>query len=407
MNTSSPRLREPNGKRLLFIPEAVSLAHVSRLFVLAQAARARGYEVCFACDPRYNKLFGAEAHGFEEIWSIPTDRFQAALRRGTPIYDVATLIRYVRDDLRLLERYKPDAVIGDFRLSLSISARKAQVPYFTVTNGYWSPYAAVEFLVPDMPLVRYLGVGLTQRVFDLIRPLVFALHSRPLNSARRKFGLSPLPGDLRTAYTDADQVLYADLPELVPVNQLPGNHHFIGPVLWSPAIPLPSWWSDIPPGPVIYVNLGSSGQSKLLPAILEALAPLPVAVVAATAGLIIPEQTPPNAFIADFLPGDIASQRASLVICNGGSPAAYQSLSAAVPVLGVASNLDQHLNMALVEKAGAGRLIRAPQASIPVIRDHAEDMLASYSAKHAATRLADCISARPVADRFLSLLPTR
>ena len=49
------------------------------------------------------------------------------------------------------------------------------------------------------------------------------------------------------------------------------------------------------------------------------------------------------------------------VICNGGSPTCYQAFSAGVPVIGIASNLDQYLNMRAVENANAGVLIRPQQ----------------------------------------------
>ncbi len=62
--------------------------------------------------------------------------------------------------------------------------------------------------------------------------------------------------------------------------------------------------------------------------------------------------------MADYLPGEAAAARSAVVVCNGGSLTTQQALVAGVPVIGVAGNLDQHLNMEAVERAGAGVLLR-------------------------------------------------
>src|SRR5262249_51452155 len=148
-------------------------------------------------------------------------------------------------------------------------------------------------------------------------PVAFAVHARPLNRLRREYGLPGLGHDLRRTYTDADHVLYADVPELVPTVDLPPHHHYLGPVLWSPALGPPAWWGDVPEDrPIVYVTLGSSGRPGLLDAALAALEGLPVTALAATAGRPPPARVPGNARVADYLPGEQASARASLVVCN-------------------------------------------------------------------------------------------
>ena len=95
---------------------------------------------------------------------------------------------------------------------------------------------------------------------------------------------------------------------------------------------------------------------------------MPITVVAATAGR---EQSLPataNSRVADYLPGDACAKLASVVICNGGSPATYQALAAGKPVIGLAGNTDQFLNMGAVAAAGFGILLRAHRAADHAIR---------------------------------------
>ena len=163
----------------------------------------------------------------------------------------------------------------------------------------------------------------------------------------------------------------------------------LDPVTWSPPLPLPSWWTNIPQGiPLVYVTLGSSGQGALLPGVLRALASLPVTVLAATAGRVDLDAVPGNALVAAFLPGEEAARRSSLVICNGGSPTSQQALAAGVPVLGIASNLDQFLNMGGIEAAGAGQLLRTDRFDEQALCKTAEGLLASRAAADAAMRIA-------------------
>ena len=369
--------------------EAVTLAHVGRPLALARTLDRTRYEVHLACAHGYEPFVRHESLRSWPLHSISSEQFLAALAAGKPVYDAATLRAYVRDDLKLLREVKPDLVIGDFRLSLSVSARLAQIPYAGVINAYWSPYVQQHYSVPDIALARVLPITLADRLFRLVRPLAFALHSVPLNRVRHSYRLPSLGYDLRRIYTDADHVLYADVPEMFPPHGLPERHMYLGPVTWSPPVALPDWWAALPPErPVVYVTLGSSGQASLLPLVLQALAPLPLTVVAATAGKAGPGPVPANARLAAYLPGMEAARRSSLVICNGGSPTSQQALGAGVPVLGIAGNLDQFLNMHGVVAAGAGALLRADRLNEGRLRQTVEDLLRQPGPRAAAAEVA-------------------
>ena len=375
--------------RILFVAEAVTLAHVARPLTLAAGLDASRWEIHLACDPRFLHLFPSLPGPVHPIHSIPGDRFLAALEHGKPLYDTATLAAYVEEEIGLLEELRPDAVIGDFRLSLAVSARRSSIPYLTISNAYWSPYAIQRYPIPELPLVHLLGLRTAQWLFDLVRPAAFAYHCLPLNRICRRFGVSAPGYRLGRVYTDADHVLYADPPNWVATRPLPPNHYFVGPVTWSPDLPLPAWWNELPDErPLVYVNLGSSGPVQLLPDILEALADLPVTVVAATAGRIEVASPPANCRVADYLPGERAIRRANLVICNGGAPTTQQALIEGVPVLGIATNLDQHLNMQAVVAHGMGRLLRSDLATPTAIASEATSMLSDPGYKKAATRMA-------------------
>ncbi len=358
-------------KRILFFAEAVTLAHVARCVTLADYLFNTGnYDIALAADSRYDEILGGLNYRRIPLQSISCQYFLNKISKGDPIYSVEILSDYVNEDLKIIEEFKPDFIFGDFRLSLAISSQLAKIPYATITNAYWSPYADIGYPIPEMPLTKIFGVTLAQKLFNLVRPIVFKLHSVAFNKTCKKFGVPPLNQDMREVYTHADYTLYADIESLVPMKALPSNHLFIGPVLWSARVALPVWWYQLPVDKsVVFVTLGSSGDSSLLPMILEALSELPVTVVCVTAKLANVTERYENVYIADFLPADEAVRKSDVVICNGGSPMVYQSLVENKAVIGIPCNLDQYLMMSILVAANKGEMIRAGKANVKLIRE--------------------------------------
>lgn len=359
-------------------------------------------------DPRYQALVATSNLESLTIWSIPGKQFLSALAKGNPIYRKSDLIRYVADDLAIIEQTEPDLIVGDFRLSLSISARLTGTPYATVANAYWSPYSRHAYPVPELPLTRVVGQSIAQWLFDRIRPLAFSSHCKPLNQARRHYGLASLGKDLRRIYTDADEVLLADAPEYFPVSDQAVDHLYLGPIYWAPETPLPSWWDEIDTTrPVVFVTMGSSGQAAVFNEILNALANLPVTVIGATGGRVEETTYPPNARVDAFIPIDRALEVADLVVCNGGSLMTYQSIAAATPVLGIPSNLDQHLNMAYLTKAGVTQSLRSEQVSPTNVSRLILSMLGNTELQDRVKRAATILNAHDYRETFREFVRTK
>ena len=360
-----------------------------RSFSPARPAKT-GHTTAIACDPRYEKFVSGAGQEFLPIHSISSRRFLGALAKGKPFSDEQTLCGYVEEDTALIERTKPDLIVGDFRLSLSVSARRAGIPYATIINAYWSPFVVDRRLpMPVLPITRLLPLPAAGALFDIFSPFVSRQFCRPMNRVRAIYGMPALQSDLRSVYTDADHVLYADSPAMFATAELPDNHRHIGPILWAPPMPAPAWWAHIDrTRPVVYLTLGSSGPPALLSVVLEALSRFKVTVLVSTAGAPVALQSASHIHIADYLPGIEAAARSNLVICNGGSPTAHQALAAGVPVLGIASNMDQFLNMRAVAAAGAGLTIRADRSTVTTVSEAIGRLLSDQRFSEAAQAVA-------------------
>jgi UDP:flavonoid glycosyltransferase YjiC (YdhE family) len=200
--------------------------------------------------------------------------------------------------------------------------------------------------------------------------------------------------------TWGDVTLYPDPPSLVPVRDLPENHQFIGPILWSPQIPLPSFFETLDQTqPLAYVTLGSSGKVDRLPMILRGLRRAGIVSIVSTAGRTsgIEELTP---YAADYLPGSTVAKKCAFVVSNGGSSTGYQALAEGIPVLGVPFNLDQYLAMTAIETAGAGILLRCGTLTEDGVAQAANKLSKDLSYRSAAQQIARTIESLSPCEHF-------
>ena len=345
--------------RVLFIGEGSTLAHAARPLALAAALPKHRYEVFLAAPERYRQWVPPRVQWLPLQAQTPAE-FTERLERGLPVFSRTRLEAYFEEDLALFEATQPQAVVGDLRLSLAASARKAGVPYISISNAYWSPDRPLR---PIRPVLKRFGrwpAPLKELAFRALIPAVLRWQATPVDRLLEAHGLAPLGRDLRRAFTEADVTLYADLPALFPELAETPRRRFLGPVPWEPPMDPPPWWDRLPEDkPLAYVTLGSSGDAGLLAAMTGWLTEMGYAVLLATAGRAELHGDDETVFVADYVPGLAACERADLVVCNGGSPTSTQALLKARPVLGIASNMDQLLNIRAVQARGAGLGLRA------------------------------------------------
>lgn len=357
-------------KTILFISEAASLAQVVRLATLARSLEGARYQVHFACARFDDIIFAGCPFTLHPIYSLSPATVDRRVRTGLRSYGRRTLARYVAEDRALMQRLRPDLVVGDLRLSLPVSAPASGVRYACLINAYWSPEAERDgFPLPDHPIVSLLGVDLAARHFRKALPYVFDHFARPVNALRRAHGLPPV-GSLQNVLTKADYTLYPDVPALVPLRRpAASSGRFLGHVDWSAPVPLPPWWRRLDPGrPTVYLTLGSSGRVELLPLVIDTVAAMGFQVIVSTAGRAAVDSGWRHVYAADYLPGRTAARVACAVISNGGSSTGYQALAEGRPVLGIPSNLDQYLASDAIGRFGAGLHVRAGSAERAAIR---------------------------------------
>jgi UDP:flavonoid glycosyltransferase YjiC (YdhE family) len=383
--TQEPSAGRPK-KKILFFAEGATLAHVGRPYVLAESLNPCEYDISFARPKNFAWLTAKTDFRVLDLYCQDSETFAKKLDWGQPLYDLATLERYVNDDLKLIETEQPDVIIGDFRLSLSISARLAKIPYFTICDAYWSPERPLALHLPVFKWTPFVPLSIAEWMFSRIAPATLRFHTAPLEKLRARYGLSPLGHDLRLCYTDADIRLLANIPQLYTELVVSNNATFLGPVAWSPKGAIPDVIED--ERDFIYVTMGSSGDPKTLDSLIPVLEETGLPLVISSAGKpTTPSRRNSKTHIFEYLPGELVCKRAALVVCNGGSPTTNQALVNGVPVLGIPRNMDQFLNMETIQKFGAGLSLRADRLSAETIHKAGQALLFNSEFRNSAERL--------------------
>ena len=348
----------PRSQRVLVIGDSISLAHVARAMVAARMLAAAGRQVVFATGAAHQTL--ARQEGFEprEIHCEPPERALAAIRRGSHIFDLETVERYVSADLALIEDVGPELIVADFRLSLNISAEVAGVPYWNILNGYMTHYYAASQEPPEtFPLTRLLGRRVSRRFFPMLKRWVLRYYAWHFNRARRRRGLKPA-GDIFRIMESPHANLIADLPEFVPCANLPANYRYVGPLIWEPNVPEPEWLGRLDTArPCVYVTMGSTGEGAAFRRIIAALVAAGYQVLTTTGGQI--EGLPAGVFAAKFAPGSALARRSVATVCHGGSLTIYQSLRERAPVIAIPTFHDQEINAERLDATGFGARLSA------------------------------------------------
>ena len=82
----------------------------------------------------------------------------------------------------------------------------------------------------------------------------------------------------------------------------------------------------------------------------------------------------------------------------------YQALAAGKPVIGLATNMDQFLNMAAVEDAGCGRLLRSSSCTVESVRAAVREAIEDNHLQARALEIMKCIAHYPAARIFADVL---
>lgn len=380
-------------KKILMIPEGNWLAHVSRPLVFANVLRNKGYEVLFACSGKHSDLPRQAGFPTHPLFTKDPEHGLTKARRLGSSYDDFLVKNYVESEIECLSKLKPALVVGDFRITLSISTELLDIPYISILNAYWTNFYSARSAAPEsMRITQLLGQRLSNLLLPLIKPLVLKWAAIPFNRERRRRKLKPC-GNIFDIMASKILNLLVDAPEYAPTQNLPSNFRYVGPIIWEPPVETPPWLSGLDPKkPIIYYTLGSTGSRESAVNLIDAFANTDYQIIVSTGEIARLSKTPPNFHVAEYLPGIKIMGVCHLVICHGGNGTIYQALTRGVPIIGIPTMHDQEINMDRIVDLGVGIKLSERKLETQGLIEAIEKILSDPHYLQNARRLQEIIS---------------
>ena len=336
---------------ILFFPSSVGNSHLHRLQLLYVSLEEHlGKSVC--------AMRGASMLDLTEVCKIevPDITVENFSENIYAKYTVELIEQCVEAEIALIEKYRPDAVIGDMRFSLAISSRLTKTPYISLVNGYMTDYfnpASAMMSREKRPFQFRIASWLGRRIQNRQKRKLAA----NFRWVARKHGIKRL--NSLYDFLRGDLTLVADIPQFCSMEKLPPDVKYIGPLIWEGTDErIPQFVKNINPAEkLIYVTLGNTGKAALAKWACEAFAEAEgYKIVITTGGFVgLGElRFPEHFFVTKFIPGSEVLKRASFCIHCGGNGTTYQALAQGVPAVVVPFNTDQLINARLVKKHGVG-----------------------------------------------------
>lgn len=347
--------------KVLAIPNAHALAHVSRLLEVAKILRQRGHVVIFAGHGKYLKVAEWDGFTIHELPYIPVERLVQIVRsqRLWQLYPEKELENFIAAELQLYEKIRPDLVLLDNRPTAHTSAEKAGLKTAAVLNVHMSNYRQIPFFsFTQLAKSKHLaGLALADRLENKIEYWLYDyLVMGNLNRIRRRLGLRKI---YAYEHEEGNIALLADIPEFNPVTRLPLHARYIGPLTWRNTLPAPTCLDKLNPDqPTIYFSLGSEGLDELV-AHLGELTRQGIQIVVAMGATDISAQTQPpdGVFLEQYVNTEILLPHCDLVCCHGGNGTLYQALWHGLPSVVVATHAEQHYGGKRIQQLGLGRAL--------------------------------------------------
>ena len=394
------------SRTVLFAPCAFNLAETSRMLEIALGV-ARD-EVASTL---FQSHFISDGGDFEPLivkHGFPLTRMEprltpdkiehiAKVDRGekfTPGFTDAEMIQRVENEVAVLKRLAPVAVVTGSYPSIPVTCRVLKIPLVWVVQSTWLPDffehgagmtdhvrpAAIK-AVADRCILAFINFWIKHGILDSV------------NHAAKHFGV---PGYQSIFdYWRGDITLVAEPPEFSGV-KLPPNHFFTGPLIPQEEFPMPEEVRNIPRDkPLIYFAMGSSGTREIVARIIESFEGRPYRVIAPVKFQLsqVPNvHIPSNVLVTDWVPAVQVNKMTDLSVIHGGIGTVMTAALAGKPVVGVGMQMEQVANLACLERLGFAIRVGKSRNPSRKVQEAIAELLNDESAKCKAAAFAKVVA---------------
>jgi len=218
-------------------------------------------------------------------------------------------------------------------------------------TDYFDP---VDVMIPKQtrPLEHKIA-SIAARAIQRNQKRTLATHFREIAQKHRLEKLVSLYD-----FLTGDLTLIADLPEFCPLENLPQNFRYIGPLIWEGLNGTADYLKDLDSSKqIIYATTGNTGKETFIQLVIDAFKnDTSYEVVLTTGAFIHPDAVPKisHIHVASFIPGSEILKQSQAIIHCGGNGTTYQAMSQGVPAVVIPFNNDQTINAWLIKRHKVG-----------------------------------------------------
>ena len=335
-------------KTIIFFPIEIGLAHLTRSLAIASALKKKGHRIIFAVPERKNEF--VKKAGIEPVLISEYSR-NDDISFLTRMRDTRFLQNLVSEEVHLLDRFKPNISVIDFRLTAVASSLARNIPTVYLTGGGGLPYGCYLPNVGFPPFVHRFMTPLIQTVIWQAKKQ-FAAQLLELTAFLNK------RIDMDTLFKKMHYIVPEQPSYLPPLNNSL-KIHYVGPIFWDGfEVAKPLWLEKIKPtGKTIYVTFGGTGfDGRKLIEIASTLLKYGYTVVVSASHIADISDFPKHErlHVEKHLPGLEVCRKVDLVICHGGYGTLMQAALSGKPVIAIPFNPDQLLHAARFQELGLG-----------------------------------------------------
>jgi UDP:flavonoid glycosyltransferase YjiC (YdhE family) len=350
-------------RRLIFFPFDL-FSHYLRCLPLADAVR-NDFDIHFTASRHEgaNQRVRGAGYSLVACQSIDAERMSVLESRLDHSWMRQEELEPIfLDQVRVLRELKPDLVISDFSITLPMAAELTHTPCVTLMVGHLSQHYRFARPGPAAhPGIKWLRRlhcprPLETALTTLGEKVEFRIMHRGVRAIRKKHQLRS-----RAHYLDeieGDHNLITDVEDFSPMNNLPGNFTYIGPIFHRDPTPESDVLERLDPGKkTVLITLGTFWKSDELYTLFNDPAFRSYNVV--LAGKPGVSMAPP-VVVKPFINLEALLPRTDLVICHGGDATVYQCVAHGTPLLGLPFQGEQTWSLERVARLGLGEALRFP-----------------------------------------------
>ena len=403
---------------LLFAPETWNLSETLRMLAIAKASCQSFNPVFLSYGGRFTNMVqesGFPVHELEPRLTeekaehlVQIDRME---KRGD-FFEVDELTQRVENEIGLLSKLNPVAVVTGFCLSTVVSCRAARIPlvwviaapgvkpYFHAGLGTW-PDAF------DSPFLRWIPEGILNWITNKLI-IKSKMLTGSINQVARAFEVLEFSSFLDIV--ESECTLLSDVPEMTGIKELPPAYHYIGPILSETGGEVPDEIRNLPKDkPIIYFAMGSSGNPQIIREILEGFSGKPYSVIAPVSAQLqgLPVNVPGNVLVTGWIPALKVNPMADISVIHGGQGTVYTACASGTPVVGVGMQPEQEANLECLVRKGIAIRIRKRRLTARAILSAIDKLLQDTEARTKAQAFSEIVKSWNGAENAAKILAER